>query len=86
MMGNLKVQKKDGSTEDFDRSKIKNGILSSGATEEQAESITAQIESWAPTAAMNGVIKALDIKLKLLDVLGGVNPAAKASFENFKKL
>ena len=85
-MGNLKVQKKDGSAEDFDRSKVKNGILSSGATEEQAESITVQIESWAPTAASNGIIKALDIKTKLLELLGGINPAAKTTFENFKKL
>ncbi|MCX6704005.1 MAG: ATP cone domain-containing protein [Candidatus Woesebacteria bacterium] len=85
-MGNLKVQKKDGSTEDFDRSKVKNGILSSDATEEQAESITVQIENWAPTAASNGIIKALDIKTKLLELLGGINPAAKTTFENYKKL
>ena len=85
-MGNLKVQKKDGSTEDFDRAKLKNGILGSGATEEQAESITVQIENWAPTAASNGVIKALDIKTKLLELLGGVNPVAKTTFENYKKL
>jgi transcriptional regulator NrdR family protein len=84
-MGNLKVQKKDGSTEDFDRAKVKNGILASGATEEQAESITIQIESWAPGAAANGVVSALDIKTKLLELLGGINPAAKATFENFKK-
>ena len=85
-MGNLKVQKKDGSTEDFDRAKVKNGILSSGATEEQAESATVQIENWAPTAASNGVIKALDIKVKLLELLGGVNPVAKTTFENYKKI
>lgn len=85
-MGNLKVQKKDGSTEGFDRMKIKNGIISSGAAEEQAESITVQIENWAPTAASNGVIKALDIKTKLLELLGGVNPVAKTTFENYKKL
>ncbi len=85
-MGNLKVQKKDGSTEDFDRAKVKNGILSSGATEEQAESVAMQIENWAPTAASNGVIKALDIKTKLLELLGGLNPEAKATFENYKKI
>jgi transcriptional regulator NrdR family protein len=86
MMGNLKVLKKDGSMEDFDRSKIKNGILSSGATEEQAENITGQIENWAPMAASNGVVKALDIKIKLLELLGGVNPTAKTTFENYRKL
>jgi len=85
-MGNLKVQKKDGSMEDFDRAKIKNGILSSGATEQEAEGITAQIENWAPTVASNGVIRALDIKTKLLDLLSGVNPVAKTTFETYKKL
>jgi transcriptional regulator NrdR family protein len=84
-MGNLKVQKKDGSLEDFDRSKVKNGILSSGAAEEQAENITRQIENWLPSAAPNGVVRALDIKTKLLDLLGEVNPEAKATFENYKK-
>lgn len=84
-MINLKVQKKDGSIEDFDRAKIKNGIISSGATEEQAESITTQIEAWAPSVAMDGVVKALDIKTKLLELLGGVNPVAKTSFENYKR-
>ncbi|HUC94907.1 MAG TPA: ATP cone domain-containing protein [Candidatus Saccharimonadales bacterium] len=84
-MGNLKVQKKDGTVEDFDRSKIKNGILSSGAPEDQAENVTAQIENWATTAAVDGVIKALDIKMKLLELLDEINPAAKATFENYKK-
>ena len=85
-MGGIKVQKKDGSTEDFDRAKVKNGILSSGATEEQAENITMQIEQWAPEAAVNGVIKALDIKIKLLELLGGINPTAKSTFESYKKV
>lgn len=85
-MGGIKVQKKDGSTEDFMRDKVKNGILASGATEEQAENITAQIESWAPTAATNGTISALDIRTKVLDILGGINPAAKTTFENYRKM
>jgi transcriptional regulator NrdR family protein len=82
---NLKVQKKDGRIEDFDRAKVKNGILRSGATEEQAESVTQEVESWAVATSTNNIVRALDIKVKLLEVLGGVNPNAKASFENFKK-
>ena len=84
-MINLKVQKKNGTIEDFDRAKVKNGILSSGATEEQAENIAVQIESWATANSTNGIVTASDIKAKLLEVLGGVNPNAKASFEGFKK-
>ncbi|MGA2910537.1 MAG: ATP cone domain-containing protein [Candidatus Microgenomates bacterium] len=82
----IKVQKKDGSMQDFDHMKIKNGILASGASEEQAESITMQIESWAPTAASNGVIGGSAIRSKVLEMLGEMNPAAKATFENYKKV
>lgn len=81
----MKVQKKDGSLEDFDRNKIVSGIVKSGGTPEQTEDIASQIETWAAGAAVNGVIKTLDIKSKLLELLGGVNPAAKASFENYQK-
>ena len=45
-----------------------------------------QIEQWAPEAAVNGVIKALDIKIKLLELLGGINPTAKSTFESYKKV
>jgi hypothetical protein len=81
----MKVQKKDGRIEDFDRLKVKNGILSSGATEEQAESATQEIERWAASTGINGIVRTPDLKAKLLEVLGGVNPNAKTSFENFKK-
>lgn len=81
----MKVQKKDGKLEDFKRTKIINGIVKSGGTPEQAESIAGQIETWAAGAAVEGVIKTLDIKSKLLELLGGVNPTAKANFESYQK-
>jgi transcriptional regulator NrdR family protein len=84
-MGGIKVEKKDGTTEDFDRSKVKNGILNSGASEDQAENITGQVEAWAATAATNGIVKAADIKSKVLELLGGMNPTAASTFENYQK-
>lgn len=81
----MKVQKKDGSLEDFDRNKIVSGIVKSGGTPEQAENIAGQIESWATGAAVNGVIKVLDIRSKLLELLGQINPAVKAKFESYQK-
>lgn len=81
----MKVQKRDGRIEDFDRQKIKGGILRSGGTEEQAESITTQIELWAQKMAINGIISSLSIKEKLFELLGPINPAAKTAFENYKK-
>jgi transcriptional regulator NrdR family protein len=82
----LKVQKKDGTTEDFNREKIKAGIVKSGGTAEQAEMIASQIETWASTVAVDGVIKVSDIRIKLLELLGVANPAVKTAFENYKKL
>jgi hypothetical protein len=81
----MKVQKNDGSFQEFDRTKIVGGVVKSGGTAEQAESIASQIEAWAPSVTVGGVIKSADIKVKLLELLGAVNPAAKASFEGFVK-
>jgi len=81
----LKVQKKDGTIENFDREKIKAGIVESGGTVDQAETITSQIETWAGTVAMDGVIKVSDIRTKLLELLGVADPAVKTAFENYKK-
>jgi len=81
----MKVQKKDGRMEDFDRTKIINGIMKSGGTPEEAENITKQIEVWMPTVAVNGVIKTTDIRMKLLEMLKVANPVVGAAFEAYKK-
>lgn len=81
----MKVQKKDGRMEDFDRTKIINGIIKSGGTPEEAENITKQIEVWMPTVAVNGVVKTSDIRMKLLEMLKIANPVVGAAFETYKK-
>lgn len=81
----IKVEKKDGTQEPFMREKIINGVTRSGGTPEQAESITAQIEGWVTTTALNGVIKTVDIRNKLLELLRGLNPQAAATFEAYIK-
>ena len=81
----IKVQKKDGQTEDFDRNKILNGVIKSGGTPEEAENVTKQIEAWIVTAAINGVIPSMQIRTKLLEVLRLVNPTAAAAFETYQK-
>lgn len=81
----IKVQKKDGRLEDFDRNKISGGIVKSGATPEQAENIAAQVESWAQTAAANGVISSVAVREKVLELLRSVNPEVAVSFEAYHK-
>lgn len=81
----LQVQKKDGSLQPFDRNKISAGLIKSGASATEAESITSQVEAWAQGAAQNGVIKSLEVRAKVLELLRGVNPTAAAAFEAYQK-
>jgi len=79
------VQKKDGTIEDFDRSKIVTGIMKAGGSAEDAEKVAQEIEAWLPTAAVNNIVKTTDIRAKGLEVLWQVNPAVAARFESYKK-
>lgn len=81
----IKVEKKDGRMEDFDRNKVSGGIVKSGASPTEAESITNQIETWVQSAAVNGVIKSSAIRTKVLELLRAVNSKVAASFEAYKK-
>lgn len=81
----VKVQKKDGRLEDFDRNKVLNGVVKSGATPQQAEEVTKQVEAWLSTAAVGGVVSSMAIRNKVLEVLRGINPVAAASFESYQK-
>jgi len=80
------VQKKNGSLVDFDRSKIVNGATMSGATLEQAEQVAAGVGGWLSTVAVNNVVKTADIRVKVLEILKAINPAAGATFESYQKL
>lgn len=81
----MQVQKRDGSLEEFDRSKISGGVVKAGTTPDQAESITTQVETWAQGAAVDGVVMASGIRMKVLELLRTVNPEAAAVFEAYKK-
>lgn len=81
----MQIQKKDGRMEPFDRNKVLGGVIKSGATPEQAESIATQIEAWAQTAAIGGVIRSSEVRIKVLELLRLVNLEAAANFETYQK-
>lgn len=80
-----KVQKKDGSLEDFNRSKIVDGVVKAGGSTEDGEKVATAVEAWLPSVAVNGVVQSLDIRTKGLEALRSVNPEVAASFESFQK-
>ena len=81
----FKVQKKDGSLQDFDRNKIVNGITKAGGSSQDAEQVAAEIEAWLPTVAVENVVNSSDIKVKGLELLKTINPTIAATFETFQK-
>lgn len=65
----LKAEKKDGLIVDFDKSKIVAALGKAGLEAAEAENIAGQVEAWAETAAVDGVIKTSDIREKLLQLI-----------------
>ena len=81
----IKVEKKDGRLEDFDRNKINGGVVKSGVSSEEAENIATQVETWVQSAALDGVVQSSDIKTKVLELLQSIDPEAAVNFETYKK-
>jgi transcriptional regulator NrdR family protein len=81
----IKVKKKDGRIEAFDRNKIINGLVKSGALPDEANKVVAGVEAWAPTVAVEGVIGTMEIRGKVIELLRAVNPQAAADYESYRK-
>lgn len=81
----IKVEKKDGSLEDFDRNKVSGGLVGAGVSSEDAETIAGQVEVWVQGAVVDGVIKSSELRTKVLELLKPINPEVAAKFESYHK-
>ena len=81
----LKVEKRDGRIEKFDRTKVLGSMLMAGASAVNAEEFTKQIEKWAQENAENGVIPTSKIRIKVLQLLEKSEPEVADAFEKYKK-
>jgi transcriptional regulator NrdR family protein len=77
--------KKDGTLEDFDRNKIVAAVIKAGGSNQDGDKVAADVESWLPSVATGGPVKSQDVRAKVLEVLGIVNPAAAAGFAAYQK-
>ena len=84
-MADIKVQKKDGTLQDFDRSKVISGVVKAGVSIDQAGSVASQVETWVQGATVDGVVKSNDIRAKVLEILQSTSPAAAAKFGAYRK-
>jgi len=81
----MKIQKKDGRLEEFDRNKLKQSILAAGANENEVESIITQVEAWAPSMAVNDAVHSQVIRAKVIELLKTANPTAAKTYEEYRK-
>lgn len=81
----FKVRKKDGSLQDFDRTKIINAVTSAGGTPQDAEQVVSEVEAWLPTVAVEGVVETKDLRIKGIEILKTINPTAASTFETYQK-
>ncbi|MBU0708504.1 hypothetical protein KJ596_01985 [Patescibacteria group bacterium] len=70
----MQVRKRDGSLEEFDRNKIKGGLVAAGVEEAEAEEITVELGSWATSTALENAVETQAIWEKACEVLDGYNP------------
>lgn len=80
----LIVEKKDGTTEPFDRSKILSGIIKAGAQPEIAEKITGEIETWVKGLGVP-TVKSADIREKAIEILHAADPMTANVFAGYVK-
>ena len=85
-MSVLKVVKRDGIVEDWDRDRLLNSIANLGLSTEEAESLTSLIEVWCQRSANDYKIDSLRIREKVIEILCAIHPQAAKEFEYFKKI
>jgi len=80
----LQIQKKDGSSQDYDRRKLLTSLIRAQATPEQAMRVATDIESWLVSLNVQ-VVKSEEIKARIVEDLNKINPNAAHAYEVYKK-
>ncbi|KUK84123.1 MAG: hypothetical protein XD98_0168 [Microgenomates bacterium 39_6] len=84
-MKKVKVQKKDGRIEEFDKEKLKKSVFAAGATDSQSQLVTQEVEEWLYNVALEEIIDTQTIKSKVAESLAEKNPKAAKSYQEYKK-
>ena len=80
----VKIQKKDGILENYDRSKLLSSMIKAQATPEQAEAALTKVESWL-TQVKTESVSSQEVHNKVIEILKGINPQAAQGYESYRK-
>jgi len=81
----LKVLKKAGKLEAFSADKIKKGVMKAGGTAKLAGDVALSTANWAKETAKEGVVSAVDIHSKVLELLHDKDKEIAGKFRSFVK-
>lgn len=81
----MKIQKKDGRIEEFDKEKLRKSVLAAGATQDQAQLVTSEVENWLYSVGSEEIIGTQAIRNKVIDSLAEKNPKAVENYRGYKK-
>ena len=81
----MQVQKRNGTTQPFDKSKIVLGLTQAGVLVDEANIIADKIEQWLPSQAKDDTIMSIDVRDKVLRLLQEQGSASAGEFEGFEK-
>jgi len=81
----IKVRKRDGRLEDFDKRKIVTGAVGSGCSFEEAKKLADQVMVWAESNLHEGAVDSSEVRIKVLELMRSSNPVAASSFETYRK-
>jgi len=81
----MKVEKRNGSLQDFDRSKLEASLVGAGASEADAQKIAVDVEAWAKAKAVNDVVKSQAMRDKVISVLRVSHPQVAESYMSYTK-
>jgi hypothetical protein len=81
----LKVMKRAGQVEAFSADKIKRGVMKAGGTAKLAGTVATNAAKWSKEKAKEGVISAVDLYSKVLELLYESDREVADSFKGFVK-
>jgi transcriptional regulator NrdR family protein len=84
-MEKVKVQKKDGRIEEFDKEKLRKSVSAAGATQDQSQLVTEEVEKWLYSVALEEIIDTQTIRNKVANSLSERNPKAAKNYREYKK-
>ena len=80
----VKIEKKGGEAEEYERKKILLSLIRAGTPPDQAERIVADVESWL-NSQEEVVVKSSDIRQRIINILKKINPQAAQGYKIHRK-